>query len=130
MSAPTTPAVRPCAVTDLFTIHEAPPDVLAALDAYFAQFAAPAGVTTPGLIFGAHACLCGAPLTGFLGTFTWGIAYGEGFCRDCKRPGRAHHVVRDAEGVEVLRLSEYVLMYLPRTDETAHTQRALNGEAA
>lgn len=40
-------------------------------------------------------CLgCGAALSGLfglIGTFTWGIAHGEGVCRDCGYPYRALH---------------------------------------
>ena len=39
-------------------------------------------------------CGCGANLTGLLlGTFTWGMAHGEGFCGRCRYPTRMYHFV-------------------------------------
>lgn len=34
---------------------------------------------------------CGARLGGLLGSFSWGIAYGEGFCSRCGFPYRLYH---------------------------------------
>jgi hypothetical protein len=61
----------------------------AEIDRYLAQFTKAEGGKCPG---------CGAKLTGneiegLLGiaTFTWGIAHGEGYCRQCSYPARAFH---------------------------------------
>lgn len=43
----------------------------------------------------------------FGSTFEWGLAWGEGFCRACGYPGRAHH---DAPGFKVFNL---ILQYHP-----------------
>lgn len=58
---------------------------------------------------------CGKNLTGdimdqFIGraTFTWGLAHGEGFCRECKYPARAYH--RNVGPIEFVNL---VLQYHP-----------------
>lgn len=63
------------------------------LDAYFRQFIRPPKE-------GAMLCVgCGATLVAEtqlgqlfgLGSFVWGIAHGEGHCRDCGYPDRAYH---------------------------------------
>jgi len=46
---------------------------------------------------------CGSTLGGILGSFTWGIAHGEGFCTggfhgSCGWPCRAIHDIRDEKG--------------------------------
>lgn len=57
---------------------------------------------------------CGEYLTGgrsllnFLGTFTWGIAHGEGHCGKCHYPARAIHRI---DGVGTL--SGVILQYHP-----------------
>lgn len=38
-------------------------------------------------------CPCGRSLGGFLGSFTWGIAHGEGFCARCQWPARGFHTI-------------------------------------
>jgi hypothetical protein len=58
-------------------------------------------------------CLCGHPLTGLDGTFTWGLAFGEGFCALCHRPARALHVVRNPDGTELCRFAPLALLYAP-----------------
>ena len=55
-------------------------EVVAEADAYFAEF-------TPG----PDCPKCGATLVGWLGSFTWGIANGEGHCSKCHYPARALH---------------------------------------
>ena len=52
---------------------------------------------------------CGTKLCGLMvGTFTWGLANGEGFCGRCKYPARAIHRVGD-----IGTLSNFVLQYHP-----------------
>lgn len=34
---------------------------------------------------------CGEALGGLFGTFTWGLAHGEGYCSNCGYPARAKH---------------------------------------
>jgi hypothetical protein len=53
---------------------------------------------------------CDHQLTGhiFGGTFTWGLAHGEGYCGLCKYPARAIHVIKDLGT-----LSHFVLQYHP-----------------
>ncbi len=45
-------------------------------------------------------------------TFVWGLAHGEGYCRECGYPARAHHEVP-----EVGRIQSFILQYHP--DELA-----------
>jgi hypothetical protein len=71
-------------------------DIKSALDAYFATFCSP-GVCPK----------CGSKLGGFLGSFRWGLAYGEGVCTgghtgiECGWPCRAYHFPKDADGKEI-----------------------------
>jgi hypothetical protein len=61
---------------------------------YFSIFLIPRGSKQ-----GQYMCAgCGAPLTGFLGVFQWGIRHGEGFCSDCGYPTRMYHVLKDHKG--------------------------------
>ncbi len=55
-------------------------DIIAEADVYFARF-------TPG----PNCPQCNATLTGWLGSFIWGLANGEGHCSQCKYPARAYH---------------------------------------
>jgi hypothetical protein len=87
-------------------------ETLADLEAYFRRFAMPESGEPAS--FGGHKCLkCDEPLTGFLGSFTWGLVHGEGFCRKCKWPGRAHHFIKDRHGEELASLQFVVLQYHP-----------------
>lgn len=92
---------------DVFKVVEgetADPAVVAELDKYLGHFA-------PG-----NDCLgCGKPLAGDilrqfagLATFTWGLAHGEGHCRECGYPARAFH--RNVGPVEFFKA---VLQYHP-----------------
>lgn len=74
---------------------------------------------------------CGAALGGLLGSFTWGIQHGEGFCaRDqCGWPARGHHVIEvdNGDAGDKARLAfSYPLAYHPdvvttRSDEAPET---------
>ncbi len=44
-------------------------------------------------------CVCGMPLGGLLGMFTYGIRHGEGRCDACRHPARANHYI-ELEGFE------------------------------
>jgi hypothetical protein len=55
---------------------------------------------------------CGLALTGFLiGTFTWGLANGEGYCSHCGYPARAFHRFTYEDGSPTL--IRCVLQYHP-----------------
>jgi hypothetical protein len=100
----------------LFTVKEEPPaEDAAALDTYFSQFLPPEFI--PATVAGGESPLkcacCGGRLSGFLsglvgGSFTWGLANGEGYCSACGYPGRAYH--RNAGPVEFL---SFILQYHP-----------------
>lgn len=51
---------------------------------------------------------CGNKLGGFLGTFRWGLAHGEGGCSECGYPCRGHHRIDDEISFE-----HFVLPYHP-----------------
>lgn len=50
---------------------------------------------------------CNWTLGGFLGSFTWGLEHGEGFCTNCQYPCRAHHNINGT------RMSNVILAYHP-----------------
>lgn len=85
---------EPCTIADIgmeITGADAEP-IITALGEYLSVFA------KPNRVDGHHKCLkCGATLDGFLGSFTWGIQWGEGRCTECGWPGRGYHVPKDAE---------------------------------
>jgi hypothetical protein len=72
---------------------------------------------------------CGEQLTGgkdilnFLGTFTWDIAHGEGYCGKCHYPARAIHRI---DGVGTL--SGFILQYHPSQLKCAAEPRREDGE--
>lgn len=76
---------------------------LAAADEYMKHFTS--GESTA---MGRQCICCGRTLTGFLGAFEWGLAYGEGNCGGCGYPGRAIHRI---DGVGTV--SNVVLQYHP-----------------
>jgi len=86
-----------------------------AISEYLSVFAKPVlhDGTTGGML-GNFDCLnCGERLDGFLGTFTWGIAHGEGKCSKCGWPCRAYHNPKDAEGDIFDRRLQIILQYHP-----------------
>ena len=56
------------------------------------------------LFQGGGNCPCGRSLGGVFGTFTWGIAHGEGFCSVCQWPARGYHTI-DIAGLRKVNLS-------------------------
>jgi predicted amidophosphoribosyltransferase len=60
---------------------------------------------------------CGSDLVGFLGTFRWGIEYGEGFCRECGYPARAIHCIENKDNETILKTNFFVMQYHPNTLE-------------
>lgn len=59
--------------------------------------------------------LCGKDMVdAFLSgaSFTWGLAHGEGHCRECGYPARAHHRIG-----EILTVNNFILQYHPDTLE-------------
>lgn len=92
------PACTPHDVGITFDIDggTTPASIRDALALYFAHFDAPRRREPPGgIMLGTLLCACGKGLDGFLGTATWGMAHGEMFCGACKRPGRAHHFIKE-----------------------------------
>lgn len=78
-----------CGAMDIFKAHDAESEAAAKehLDAYFAEFLVPAGDF--------HCIGCHRTLTGFLGSFAWGLANGEGHCAECGYPVRMLHRFKD-----------------------------------
>jgi hypothetical protein len=64
-------------------------DDAAVLDEYLRKFT----LRPDNLCPGCDATLVGDLVDQLLGkaTFTWGMAHGEGFCRECRYPARAYH---------------------------------------
>lgn len=81
------------------------------LTAYFARFAKPEWGDTPSV--GCKCIKCGNYLSGFLGTFTWGLCHGEGFCSSCKWPARAYHFIKDRHGEDLATIRGVILQYHP-----------------
>lgn len=116
--------IRKMRVTDLLKVG-APEDAtqeerddaaraIRALRRYFRRFAVPATKDAANMITGGLKCLkCSSPLDGYLGTFRWGLAHGEGACSMCGWPARAHHRPRGEDGEEVLSLTNIILQYHP-----------------
>ena len=119
MPSPPMSRRRKMKASDLIDFNDdAPPaSVINALDEYFAIFRKP----KDGLD-----CACGKPLTGFFGTFKWGIAHGEGFCSSCGQPVRMFHSVSDESG-EILSL-QYPLCYLPLPNTTPPSSAIVTGK--
>lgn len=101
---------------------DAPASIIAALDKYFDAFAQPDIKIVDGKKqLGDLPCLkCDEPLAGGLtsfllgkGGFTWGLAHGEGHCKGCGWPARAHHFIKDAEGEDVATIRNVILQYHP-----------------
>lgn len=94
--------------------EKTPDDLRERLMSYFAQFDAPRRRPTPGgIMLGNLLCACGAGLDGLMGSATWALAHGEMFCGACKRPGRAHHFVKeqDADAEPFLTIRHFPLLY-------------------
>jgi hypothetical protein len=101
---------------------ETPQETIDALDKYFGVFAQPNMEQRDGVnILGDQPCLkCDEPLAGGLaeyflskGGFEWGLVHGEGHCRGCHWPARAHHFIKDADGKDVVTLRNVILQYHP-----------------
>lgn len=87
--------VRPVEGASPEAISEAA-DIIQRTDVYLSLF-------TPGRKDGIVRCpQCGAELAGLIGSFTWGLQSGEGFCARCNYPVRAHHRTDDFELFESL----------------------------
>lgn len=52
-----------------------------------------------------NVCLC----CGGYGTFTWGLAHGEGHCCKCSWPARLYHFIKSADGEKkrIVKLLQY-----------------------
>lgn len=66
-------------------------------------------------ITGTYDCICcGARLNGFIGSFTYGIRHGEGYCDICNYPHRAiHHIYTDEDHEEQIGSLQIVLPHHP-----------------
>lgn len=100
--------------------EDTPAETIAALDEYFAPFAAiPFEGEGENRQVGKIECVkCGTiqnpGLMGLIvGGFEWGLAHGEGRCSKCGWPARAHHWVKDASGETFLTLRGFVVQYHP-----------------
>lgn len=105
---------------DWRTFMEAKPDidpeVVAALDKYFPHFVAVEVKDMPDgkKEFGVQKCIgCDKDLTGFFGTWRWGIAHGVGQCGSCGWPSHGHHFIKDEKGEEVVTLRNFILQVHP-----------------
>lgn len=83
-----------------------------AANRYLADFAAIGAYQPATIIHGGARCLCGRELAGFLGTFRWGIRYGEGRCSNCGHPARGYHRIVVAADGAAMRLA-VLLPYHP-----------------
>lgn len=101
---------------------ETPPDIIEAFDKYFDGFAQPDIKMVDGKKhLGDLPCLkCDEPLAGGLtsfllgkGGFEWGLAHGEGHCKNCGWPARAYHFIKDADGKDLMTLRNVILQYHP-----------------
>lgn len=82
-----------CRIDHLFTIDDDPdPGDIEALAEYLDVFEKP--IRTDGKLV----CACGAWLSGFLGSFVWGLVHGEGTCGRCDRYIRFFHRLPRANG--------------------------------
>jgi hypothetical protein len=79
-------------------------DMIAELDEYLKNFTEAVGGKCPG---------CNWSLGGLLGSFTWGIQNGEGFCSECGYPCRANHNINGT------RMTGVMLPYHPSQLELA-----------
>jgi hypothetical protein len=97
-----------CSIEDVFCVKPGLPDEdRAAISEYLSQFVKP---DRDGKCY-----KCEQRLMGFIGTFTWGLAHGEGFCSQCKTPGRAYHVIKDPrDASQSIVTFQLVLQYHPR----------------
>lgn len=78
--------------------------VIRRLDEYLSDFLPPSGKCVN----------CDSALGGLLGSFTWGIVHGEGFCALCGYPGAAHHFIKDSDGSDLLTIRNMILQYHPQ----------------
>lgn len=102
---------------DLFSAkEELSPESIAVFDDYFSHFVAipiedgkdgkkeTRDQTCPG---------CGKAITGFFGTFTWGIVHGHGMCANCGWPVIGFHYINDKSGKRLLTLTNVILIVHP-----------------
>jgi hypothetical protein len=100
---------------------ETPQSTIDALDKYFEAFAQVSLTEKDGKkILGEQPCIkCDEPLNGMMammfgkGGFTWGIAHGEGHCKNCGWPARAYHFIKDSDGKDLMTLRNVILQYHP-----------------
>lgn len=114
MEATTPVEPRPCTPQDVGIQYtdETTQWVKDACEKYFSQFDAPRyGENDGGILMSKVRCSCGRPLGGFIGSFTWGLAFGEGSCSNCKRPGRAYHRLCDEQGGVFADFGPVILLY-------------------
>lgn len=95
---------------------DTPPETIKALDDYFSNFAAisvePDDKGVP-QIKTQHCVGCAKELTGFFGTWRWGIAHGVGECSNCGWPSHGHHWIKDDKGEGIATLNNFILQIHP-----------------
>jgi len=89
--------------------------IIDALDSYFSGFLKPIRDGVGNILSGSLLCWkCSKSLNGFLGTFRWGVANGEGYCSKCNWPCRGLHRPTGTDGEEVFdQAIPAVLQYKP-----------------
>lgn len=108
--------------------EDATPEQIEDFQSYLAHFAAPRRDADGNLAKG-HPCLaCDEPLiTGLLGFldkggFEWGLAHGEGHCRNCRWPATLYHFVKDRHGKDLVIITTVLLQIHPDQIELKETQ--------
>jgi len=110
--------VKRCTIDEIgleITGEDAPP-IIKQINKYLHAFASPIKKPgEPGMMTGSKLCIgCGLQLDGVLGTFTWGITNGAGFCSNCGWPCHAYHRPKDSEGERIFTSDlQVVLQYHP-----------------
>ena len=116
------------------------PDVIAALNQYFAPFARitfEAERAEDGKpVMDDQPCInCGKPLLGGVssfwngGGFKWGLVHGEGQCSECGWPARMYHFIKDAAGDDLVTLRNILLQYHPDFVEAPAPSLSTSGAA-
>lgn len=117
--------VEVCSIADIGIeiAGDGAPPLIVAINEYLSVFVRPAkGEDEDNSSSGPDCCFkCGTELSGWLGSFQWGMASGEGRCGRCKWPARAHHYPKDADGnifdQPIVRILQYRPDYIDVKDK-------------
>ena len=105
---------------ELSEIAEIKPDMSAEIledfNAYLEPFILPEQKEDSTWATGGNLCSCGKALDGLLGTFEWGIKYGDGFCSECGQLVRYYHTIKDRHGKVLAELKGVMFLYRPKED--------------